>query len=184
MGARPSFFAGWRVVWRSFLSLLLLFSLVSCGRGLKAPVADRGEFDTYFQRFEKYSTDFGRATAGDDTLTITFSKLAEEEAGRCQWNFFSGRHVFIDPLAWKFMDDGTREALILHELGHCLLRRDHVEGMAHIALQSNNSSDSGNEKVENEFLGPKSLMNPSALPSSTYFRNQPYYLKELFLRTP
>lgn len=154
---------------------------MSCGRGVSGPAADRGEFEPYFQKFERYSNEMGRSTFGDDTMSIAFAKLNENEAGRCEWHILKGRRILIDPDKWKGMDDLTREALVNHELGHCLLRREHQEGTTHIPDIRPVTENKYNEA---EFVGPKSLMNPTALPGTVYQRNREYYIKELFGRLP
>jgi hypothetical protein len=55
----------------------------------------------------------------------------------------------------------AKYALVLHELGHCVLDRSHVEGY----LKDN---------------CPKSLMHPSDGLFGCFFKNQDYYLRELF----
>lgn len=82
------------------------------------------------------TTTLGRCTHGD---------LAIVEISRNAWNRFS---------------DESREQLIFHELGHCLLGRHHT-------------SDIWNNI-------PKSIMNPIQFSDWVYVPNRVYYLNELF----
>lgn len=154
--------------WWTYVALALAIS--GCGKGIVTPTADRGKFETYFQAFEAYSKDEGRDTFGDVSLVIGFGALDEQEAGRCEWNFLKGRHVLIDETKWDKMSEGTREALVLHELGHCLLHRSHVEGLA----------DPGATGNDDMVSVPKSLMNPNCVPGDIYLKFKSYYLDELF----
>lgn len=156
-----------------------MFTLMSCGRGVQLPAVDHGPFTAYFEQFEGYSKSNGRETLGDNSLSIGFAKLNGAEAGRCEWHFLHGRKVLLDPEKWDVLDDASREALLLHELGHCLLHREHVQGDARIPdLRAASEKQPGDN--EHEFTGPKSLMNPTSVAGSVYLRNRDYYVKELF----
>ncbi|NBO09551.1 MAG: hypothetical protein EBV30_09465 [Actinobacteria bacterium] len=39
------------------------------------------------------------------------------------------RRVSVDPVYWKFATEDERLGLMYHELGHCLLGRDHTEAL-------------------------------------------------------
>ncbi len=152
---------------------------MSCGRGVTPSPGDRGPFDSYFQQFESFSVQNGRDTFGDDAITIAFAKLNGTEAGRCEWHFIKGRKVLIDPDKWEGLDEPSREALLFHELGHCLLHREHDSKEARIPdLRSAAEKDPRDGTTE--FTGPKSLMNPTSVAGSVYLRNKGYYVKELF----
>ncbi len=169
------------MLFRVILTILFLPALMSCGRGVSDGPGARGEFEVYFQKFEAHSAEMGRSTFGDENISITFAKLNENEAGRCEWHFINGRRILIDPDKWATMDDSSREPLIHHELGHCLLRREHEPTEARIP---DTRTATENPRRETEFVGPKSIMNPTSLPGVVYNRNRDYYLKELFGRLP
>jgi Zn-dependent protease with chaperone function len=63
----------------------------------------------------------------------------------------------------RFYEDATPtqlEMVMFHELGHCVLLRDHVD-------------------VRQKF-GPRSIMYPYLFEESTYLEHRDYYLRELF----
>ena len=146
------------------LSLTSLF-LFGCGSGVSGPALNHGEFEEYFQRFETYSAEQGRSTAGDASIPISFGgEFQPPEVGYCQVSTFGGRNIYINQTAWEMMDDTKKEVLILHELGHCLLNREHnpsIISLGGVALFT-------------------SIMNPYLLRDDMYVLNQAYYLHELF----
>jgi hypothetical protein len=152
---------------RALACLLVLGTVLGCGGGIDAGLARRGEFEPYFQRFLGYARDRGMRFPGAEVLRIEFRDLRSTEVGRCESGFLQGRIVYIDRNRWKSMSDSSREALMLHELGHCLLGRGHR----------------GERFDEDEATMPglpKSLMFPYATAGTRYLEHQEYYLDELF----
>lgn len=73
-------------------------------------------------------------------------------------------HITANMIEWKLMSEDKREALMFHELGHCILNRRH---------------DSEYVEIKGKWV-PRSLMNPFILSSQIYLENREYYLDELF----
>lgn len=100
-------------------------------------------------------------------IPITFQEIDIAHAGEC-WNYVwllnSYSEVAIDADWWKRARDDMREQLILHELGHCVLHREH----------------------NNALVGtyPLSLMYSVAgqIGSTYYAENRQNYFDELFQR--
>jgi hypothetical protein len=65
---------------------------------------------------------------------------------------------------WTWADESLRERTVYHELAHCLMGRNHTDGV---------------ETVEGEVIY-KSIMTPTIWPSYYYDRFKVYYLDELF----
>lgn len=101
-------------------------------------------------------------------LPITFGEMeSPEHIGECQNYrvvFDSYSEVLIDQTWWEEASDNGRERLIMHELGHCVLRRPH------------------NKSTDGRF--PISLMFPTitATPDYWYKFRREKYLDELFQR--
>ena len=57
-------------------------------------------------------------------LVVNFGTLSRGKAGRCRPNDFP-KQITIDSSQWEKLDAPQREVLVFHELGHCILNRDH-----------------------------------------------------------
>jgi hypothetical protein len=118
-----------------FLLLLIavLFAASGCGRGMEAPAAPHGEFEPYFQAFEAASIAHGRSTYGDAALPIAFGTISAEDAGECfrpaADNYTGHRYVTINPAYWATATEAQRTQTVFHELGHCLLNREHTSAL-------------------------------------------------------
>lgn len=81
-------------------------------------------------------------------LTMKFDKIAdyskqEFTVGYCE----TGDNVWqvvVDTSFWNFADDYEKEELVYHELGHCLLGRDHCNVV---------DSDGHTISIMNEYIG-------------------------------
>jgi hypothetical protein len=65
-----------------------------------------------------------------ENLLLQFGKTSKEACGECEVLSQSNgqRIIRIDTtnnLCWKYAEEQNREALVFHELGHCLLSRPH-----------------------------------------------------------
>jgi hypothetical protein len=92
--------------------------------------------------------------------------LATNFVGFCD---FFDKTVYIDLDYWKTQNSSQQQQMIDHELGHCLLGRNHM----HVIINYENNSSSV------DFI-PKSLMNPVVLSDNEYIDHKSYYRKELF----
>lgn len=94
--------------------------------------------------------------------TIIFGKTKENNddnaVGTCSY-MTSKPLITIDEEHWYAVDPSTREELIYHELGHCVLGRDHCEAV---------------DKAE-----PYSIMEPKLI-GSYYGNNREAMIDELF----
>jgi len=78
-------------------------------------------FDTYVQTFESISNKQVHAI-------MIFADIADEEVGGTCTNS-EPPLIVIDTPYWNEITELGREQLVLHELGHCVLNRDHKENM-------------------------------------------------------
>ena len=148
--------------------LVSLFVLAGCGRGPTA--AERAEFDPYFERFQSYSKEYGRDMSKDPQVDFLFQDLETDVVGACEQGPFHSPRVLIDPESWRTKSDAGREAIVFHELGHCVLGRDHRDGTM-------NMSNGGGLRVARI---PVSLMHLRGVPGALYSERKDEYLKELF----
>jgi len=142
-------------VWGVFFLLL-----AACGR---APTPEEKiEFEPYLRRFNAFSRQQGRSVFAD--ISITYGNLKGRHLGMCDEGWLRASRVEINRGAWKTSDDATREVMIFHELGHCVLGRPHID--TSISLESLNA--------------PKSIMATHGVPGQIYSKYQSYYVQELF----
>jgi hypothetical protein len=92
-------------------------------------------------------------------VPIGFHKLKRPMVGVCHYDSES-RSVEVDPSYWDGISEFQREALIFHELGHCVLNLEH---------------DSTLLKDE----CPASNMSPEMLSDSCYLTHRAYYARHM-----
>lgn len=120
---------------------------------------------SYFEDFEEEAD--RRGLTYDLTrynLIGTIENISDEGvAGTCSYGARSPRHVTIDLPFWQRAGFFSREMVVFHELGHCILNRDHSE-----------------ETTGNGFCA--SIMRSGTGNCQTLYnaQNRDYYLDELF----
>lgn len=148
------------------ISLFTIICFQNCGTHSDVRPAGRPpitqtdiEFIPYIQEFESY---YGK-TVGH--VPIGFADLDKKIAGVC-YRSIVGRqilraYILIDKDYWYLISEYQRINLIFHELGHCVLNRDHVH------------SDSVT-------LCPKSFMFEQVISNSCLQQNYYDYIEEMF----
>lgn len=153
-----------------FRCLFLLCICASCGPTPRPHSIDPVFFSKY-QRFLSYAVDHHviLETEKVDNLSIHFNEIhygdgTEWIVGLCTQRIYTygppELSIDVDIKFWSDADDLTREALIFHELGHCLLNREH-----------NNDTLNG---------VPVSLMHHSVVKSKDFGVSYDAYIDELF----
>lgn len=104
-----------------FIVIALLVS--ACGRHVDP------EFIPYLERFNAAAAERFPSLQADTTagLSVVFGEprndghlvMASCNAG------LGGREIVVQRAAWDIFNDDGREQLLFHELGHCVLGRDH-----------------------------------------------------------
>lgn len=153
---------------RDWTNLILIFAIallaLGCGKAQdqqQQNVLEIGQFAPYVQEFEAQSAIHGNAIQVTN-LVIRFGAMqASNERGECDIADGQPPTITLDQDYWNNVDEGARQSLIYHEIGHCVLRRLHLFKI----------TDSGI---------PSSLMSPYTIDGVTYDRNQQYYWDELF----
>ena len=85
----------------------------------------------YFERFEseakKRGLEYDLLSLG---ITAEVRNLSGNRvAGQCNYHSNQPNHVSIDLPFFERASDAYREFVVFHELGHCVLYRDHDEGV-------------------------------------------------------
>lgn len=64
----------------------------------------------------------------EENLEGYLLRISEDDViGTCSFNTDRPRRVTIDVLFWRRASDFEREMVVFHELGHCILGRDHID---------------------------------------------------------
>lgn len=151
--------------------LIILISLTFAGCGRHIVDAD---FTKYVDSFNDAATKRGYLVdgktgyRGTNGLNIEFAteKLYPKYTGNenaiavCQ----GGSSILVDKDYWDSTSDTKKEMLIYHELGHCVLKRDHRDDF------------DGYQYV--------SLMNIGLVDETNYRNHRETYLDELFKESP
>ncbi len=121
--------------------------LVSCG----PPKFVDPEFEPYVDSFKQNAKIYNVPVIFNLNIRFgDFSKQDYDVVGYCDWK----NDIYIKRSTWEYYGWATREELIYHELGHCVLNKWHV----------------------NTF----SIMRPYLLSEQYYFDNRTMLIKEFF----
>lgn len=144
----------------------------------KTSILLRNEFTLYVTAFKRAALNYAEVLipgGGEgfyvpgsviDRLVIEFEDmLGKKEWAFCECDGQGAPHIFISQAHWNNLTELGRENLIFHELGHCILNRDHVDRLVE----------------ENGEMYPVSVMFPTTLSDELYEKHRDYYLRELFL---
>ena len=87
------------------------------------------ELWVYFESFEQEALARGISiNLNDLDLSGEVESITQEGvAGSCQYGSHITNHITIDQEFWNNASDNHREYVVYHELGHCVLLRDHDE---------------------------------------------------------
>jgi len=137
--------------------------LISCSQiPIKPYRSVDPELMPYVKDFERdYNLSLEKVTARFYNLDLIMDD--RNVVGICEYNYHDNtkNKVFIDTKYWTFASGIHRKMLVYHELGHCVLHRKHRR-----------------DKLKNGC--PTSLMNPSILKARCFYRNEEYYITELW----
>lgn len=143
------------------IKLLLTILLFGCSTSKpKNPGKVRENIDKrlipYVEAFEE---EYGKEIP--EYLIVDFRNIPDPKiAGVCNYVY---DFVFIDEPKWLMADETVREIIMFHELGHCVLKRDHVWH-------------------EDEKRCPPSIMKYKVIDPGCYEKYRDHYIKELFGR--
>lgn len=140
----------------------LSISLTGCGKDKKRDVDP--SLDSYVTAFENASVDNGGGVKVDN-LSAQFGDLDNpSERGVCVTKGDDTPTITISKTIWDRIPESERRELMFHELGHCVLFREHLDALT------------------NDGHTPASLMNKYAIQGTTYSQYEKQYEAELFSR--
>lgn len=172
---------------KKITQLILTFMLISLsysGVMVVEKIEISKEFEPYVQSFIDLS---GGLISEKDMkyVTMRFGHLEDNVAGTCTPIPYN-QIIEVDIGWWKKnQNQFSREQLIFHELGHCVLFRDHVSPTSTKGLWGwleRLAFKMGVMKKENILKDgcPSSYMHPYTLSSTCINRHYQYYIDELF----
>jgi hypothetical protein len=124
--------------------LILTLFLIGCGveereRPEFNRVLEVNGFEHYVNLFQEQAKELGQDINVSD-LVIRFKHIPVEDnkttLGRCWRGGNNPPIIDIDPEHWKSMSMVQRQLLMFHEMGHCLLRRDHVDEKKSVSIMN------------------------------------------------
>lgn len=80
------------------------------------------EAKQYVSRFVTTGASLGRHIVIDD-LIVEFKAITPKWMGVCYYG--QTPRIVLNTYYWQWLNDLDREQLVFHELGHCVLNRDH-----------------------------------------------------------
>lgn len=156
--------------------VFLVCFIGACSKTVIGPNINHGTFEPYFQRFVADAAKYGRNISDDEAVLVVFGTIdgaSGDVAGQCQTNPLTGNKIVIKEDTWNGLDDGSKESLIFHEFGHCILNRGHIATSDMVSPPFADPSGSYTTI-------PASIMYPSFPSGPMYLLYQDYYLNELF----
>ncbi len=122
-----------------FFIALLFYTMQSCESAEPAVVIpERATFANVDERlwefFENFEEEAEKRGLAFDLNTFNLIGTIEDihddgVAGTCSYGFRGPRDVTVDEPFWNAAGSLSREMIVFHELGHCVLDRDHSEAL-------------------------------------------------------
>jgi hypothetical protein len=142
---------------------MIFMSMISCAELKRGALVIDPEFEPYVTRFVSLSQKTNRPMNSANVGIQFDDNMDSQTLGICS---YGSMEIRINSKLWKKLSPSSKEMLIFHELGHCILKRDHIE-------KSVLSSDARDTLQI-------SLMASRVLRSIIYERNYETYISELF----
>lgn len=106
--------------------VLLIASSACATQRVRVPTLVITGFEKEFYAFVGY---YGK-TVKD--LSIKFTDLSKPNVGLCSISEGEQPEIYIDRKYWARTDETMHEQLIFHEMGHCILHKNHDDQGVHI----------------------------------------------------
>ena len=137
--------------------LVVLLFLTACG--VPKPKTTDSDFIQYVERFEQ-------ETSVNVFVPIIYGGVKNDYAAVCEIYSDGYRLIRVNAYHWDRMQEFGKEELVYHELGHCVLNRDHVNDFTVVRPQG--------------YSIPNSIMYPYTFGDSFfYYVYREHYVREL-----
>ena len=147
--------------------IFLIVLLASCAPPLsQQPAEVNSELVSYIDQFEEISGQ--RYTGRTIFSTKEFLQQYGEQVIALCFKYTSGKkEIYIDEEFWEQADETYKQEAIFHELGHCVLNREHDSSLI-----------AGSEEGT-IYTVPRSIMYPYVFGGRLYTKFYDYYTQEL-----
>ena len=117
----------YRMKWILMMSGMLL--IWGCGDDDVIERFVEPSLQTYFDRFANEAAARGVHIDFDSSNVSGYIRLITEQGviGQCAHKDNEPNTVIIDKIYWDKSNDLQREFVVFHELGHCVLNREHLD---------------------------------------------------------
>ncbi|MDQ3017087.1 MAG: hypothetical protein M3R25_10280 [Bacteroidota bacterium] len=112
------------------LSVIVILTIYGCEPDAAISYVVETPLQDYFERFIDEAAVRGREVE-DETYQVSarIDEIKEPNViGQCSWNQNNAHNIVVDEDYWKTASDLQREFLVFHELGHCVLGKEHNDG--------------------------------------------------------
>jgi hypothetical protein len=148
---------GWALLFCVFATLL-----PACKGKKKDVLYIEPELQPFVSQFVQDAMKLGAHVEITNLSAQLSDRLEDPAVGECVRNG-SNPMIRISRSFWQTASDANKQLEVYHELGHCVLNREHDDAMA---------LDNGNI--------PRSIMNSSEIDIAVFLAHYDYYLCELF----
>lgn len=110
---------------RLIIIILTLLTLTACNEESRKHNTTNQEFQRYVDQFKlDHETVLGSSVSFD--VPINFESLTKSNTtAECRTYPNGTKEIYVSKTAWESLDAYDRMGMIYHELGHCVLGRDH-----------------------------------------------------------
>jgi beta-lactamase regulating signal transducer with metallopeptidase domain len=136
------------------LAAVLIFNMYCCTNQTENEI--EAELQAHFNNFAAEASAHGMNISFDDIDINGYIQNIEERGtlGQCKSYSNGSKAIVIDQLYWNRVNDREREYLVFHELGHCVLGREHKDtrdenGICTSIMQSGDGGCEGLYNSEN-----------------------------------
>ncbi len=110
---------------KNVIYILIVFCIYSCTKADHISIDPNLQeyYDLFIEEANKRSVTLSPEATN---VTMHFTDIPSSQVlGQCRYNPKAPNNVEIDFHHWNTFDDETKEFVVFHELGHCILDRDH-----------------------------------------------------------
>ena len=98
------------------------------------PVYTDSAFSSYLSQFEADAKKYNTPLNLYKLVTIFSNRINTKQTGAVAFCLPSTKTVVISKTTWNGLNEDSRKALLYHEWGHCVLRREHTEDYNYVSF--------------------------------------------------